>query len=105
MTEVTNDETMTTDAEARPETAGGEAVATEPTSTATLEDEGDIAADYIEELLDIADLDGDLEIEVRAGRAYVAVTASDSAASCCLQAGHCVGAAGTDPDRRADQDR
>jgi spoIIIJ-associated protein len=43
----------------------------------SLEDEGDIAADYIEELLDIADLDGDLEIEVRSGRAYVAVTASD----------------------------
>ena len=42
-----------------------------------LEDEGDIAADYIEELLDIADLDGDIEIEVRAGRAYISVAASD----------------------------
>jgi spoIIIJ-associated protein len=63
MTDVTNDETTTTGA---------------TTTGATLEDEGDIAADYIEELLDIADLDGDLEIEVRAGRAYVAVTASDT---------------------------
>jgi spoIIIJ-associated protein len=41
-------------------------------------DEGDIAADYIEELLDIADLDGDIDIDARAGRAYVSVTASDS---------------------------
>lgn len=38
-------------------------------------DEGDIAADYIEELLDIADVDGDLEIEVTSGRTYVSVTA------------------------------
>ena len=46
-------------------------------SASQLEDEGDVAADYIEELLDIADLDGDIEIEVRGGRAYVAVTATD----------------------------
>lgn len=46
-------------------------------STSALEAEGDIAADYIEELLDIADLDGDIDIEVRAGRAYVSVTADD----------------------------
>ena len=43
-----------------------------------LVDEGDIAADYIEELLDIADLDGDIDIDARSGRAYVSVTASDS---------------------------
>jgi spoIIIJ-associated protein len=39
-----------------------------------LEVEGDVAADYIEELLDIADLDGDIDITVRTGRAYVSVT-------------------------------
>ncbi|MCU1472197.1 MAG: DNA-binding protein [Amnibacterium sp.] len=44
-----------------------------------LEVEGDVAADYIEELLDIADLDGDIDITVRAGRAYVSVTASGDA--------------------------
>ncbi|HEY4614713.1 MAG TPA: RNA-binding protein, partial [Citricoccus sp.] len=33
-----------------------------------LEEEGDIAADYVEELLDIADIDGDIDIEVRDGR-------------------------------------
>jgi len=42
-----------------------------------LEHEGDVAADYIEELLDICDLDGDLDIDARNGRAYVSVTASD----------------------------
>jgi spoIIIJ-associated protein len=42
-----------------------------------LEEEGDIAADYIEELLDIADLDGDIEIDARSGRAYVSVTSSE----------------------------
>jgi spoIIIJ-associated protein len=41
-----------------------------------LEEEGDIAADYIEELLDICDLDGDIDIDARAGRAYVSVNAS-----------------------------
>jgi spoIIIJ-associated protein len=60
------------------EVASSEAPADgEAPSASQLEDEGDVAADYIEELLDIADLDGDIEIEVRGGRAYVAVTASD----------------------------
>lgn len=38
-----------------------------------LEHEGDIAADYLEVLLDIADIDGDLTLDVRGGRAYVSV--------------------------------
>ncbi len=42
-----------------------------------LVDEGDIAADYIEELLDIADLDGDIDIDARVGRAYLSVTAGE----------------------------
>lgn len=50
-----------------------DATVDEPTSTADLEQEGDIAADYIEGLLDIADIDGDLELDVRQGRAYVSV--------------------------------
>lgn len=45
---------------------------------ADLEAEGDIAADFLEGLLDIADVDGDLELDVRQGRAYVSV---DSGAS------------------------
>jgi spoIIIJ-associated protein len=44
-----------------------------------LVDEGDLAADYIEELLDIADLDGDIDIDARSGRAYVSVTANGEA--------------------------
>lgn len=42
-----------------------------------LDREGDIAADYLEELLDIADLDGDLEIGVEADRASVAIVHDD----------------------------
>lgn len=37
------------------------------------EDEGDIAADYLEELLDIADIDGDIDIEIRNGRTHLSV--------------------------------
>jgi spoIIIJ-associated protein len=42
-----------------------------------LEREGDIAADYIEGLLDIADLDGDIDMDVEGGRAVVAVVGGD----------------------------
>jgi spoIIIJ-associated protein len=41
------------------------------------DDVGDIAADYIEELLDICDLDGDIEIEDEGGRTTVKVTGGD----------------------------
>ncbi|HAN26083.1 MAG: DNA-binding protein [Microbacterium sp.] len=43
-----------------------------------LEQEGDAAADFLEGLLDIADIDGDLTLDVRNGRAYVSVEASDA---------------------------
>jgi spoIIIJ-associated protein len=39
----------------------------------TLEEEGEIAADYIEGLLDIADLDGDIDMDVEGDRAVVSV--------------------------------
>jgi spoIIIJ-associated protein len=35
--------------------------------------EGDVAADYLERLLDVLDYDGDLDIDVEAGRAIVSV--------------------------------
>ena len=38
-----------------------------------LEEEGEVAADYLEELLDIVDLDGDIDIDVENGRASVAI--------------------------------
>lgn len=40
---------------------------------ASLLAEGDLVADYLEELLDIADLDGDIENSVSEGRALVAI--------------------------------
>jgi len=43
-----------------------------------LDAEGDAAADYLEELLDIADLDGDIDIFVENGRASVAVLADEA---------------------------
>jgi len=42
-----------------------------------LENEGDIAADYLEELLDIADLDGDLDMDVEGDRAAVSIVGGD----------------------------
>lgn len=42
-----------------------------------LEVEGDIAADYLEELLDIADLDGDLDMDVEGDRAAVSIVGGD----------------------------
>lgn len=43
-----------------------------------LVEEGEVAADYLEELLDLADLDGDLDIEVRNGRTYLSVVTEDA---------------------------
>ncbi len=42
-----------------------------------LEAEGDIAADYLEELLDIADLDGDLDMDVEGDRAAVSIVGAE----------------------------
>lgn len=45
----------------------------EKSPVARLEEEGDIAADYLEGLLDIADLDGDIEIAIENDRAHLTV--------------------------------
>ena len=42
-----------------------------------LNEEADIAADYLEELLDIADYEGDLEMGIRNGRPTVQIVADD----------------------------
>ena len=52
---------------------------TAQTPLSRLEEEGDVAADYLEELLDIADIDGDIDIEVRNGRSYLSVVADEPA--------------------------
>ena len=45
----------------------------EEVSLADLEQEGEIAADYVEGLLDVADLDGDIDMDVEGDRAVVSV--------------------------------
>ena len=50
-------------------------------SVEELEHEGDVAADFLEELLDITDIDGDLNLDVRQGRAYVSVESEDDSLS------------------------
>ena len=51
----------------------------EKTVVTSLEEEGDIAADYLEGLLDIADLDGDIEISVENERAALVIEGGDLA--------------------------
>ncbi|MFJ6211957.1 protein jag [Streptomyces sp. NPDC092296] len=64
--------------------AAADAPAPAPTSKndliAQLEQEGDIAADYLEGLLDIADLDGDIDMDVEGDRASVSIVGEDSGA-------------------------
>ena len=47
--------------------------AAEPEAPADLEQESEIAADYIEGLLDVADLDGDIDMDVEGDRPVVSV--------------------------------
>jgi spoIIIJ-associated protein len=58
---------------ADPASAAGEASSADDDDATLLEREGDIAADYLEVLLDIADLDGDIDIDVEGDRAAVSV--------------------------------
>lgn len=63
-------------ADGRGSVAVAEAPQTEEESAVdveALENEGDIAADYIEGLLDIADYDGDIDMDVEGDRALVSV--------------------------------
>jgi len=48
------------------------------TGAALLDREGDVAADYLEALLDIADLDGDIDIDVEGNRAMVSVVEANA---------------------------
>jgi spoIIIJ-associated protein len=49
----------------------------ESDSNALLIQEGDIAADYLERLLDIVDYDGDIDLDVENDRAVVAIIGND----------------------------
>lgn len=51
--------------------------AAKPTRAELLEEEGEIAADYLEELMDVADIDGDIDIDVGDGRAQLSIVCED----------------------------
>lgn len=46
---------------------------TKPTGEDVLIQEGDIAGDYLEKLLDVLDFDGDIDLDVESGRAIVSI--------------------------------
>ena len=48
-----------------------------PTPTSLLEREGEVAADFLEQFLDIADMDGDIDVDVDGDRAAVAIVDSE----------------------------
>ncbi len=48
-----------------------------PSKRERLEQEGEVAADYLEELLEIADLDGDLDMDVEGDRATVSIVGAE----------------------------
>ena len=73
--ETVSDETTRTDEVETPEAEGS--TKTRTSRLEELEQEGDIAADYLEELLDIADLDGDLDMDVEGDRAAVSILGGD----------------------------
>lgn len=80
VTDETTDETMveTADETMDESTETADVAEGSPTSRIEqLEREGDIAADYLEDLLDIADLDGDLDMDVDGDRAAVSIVGAD----------------------------
>ena len=56
---------------------GTEGDSARPSKRKRLEQEGEIAADYLEELLEIVDLDGDLDMDVEGDRATVSIVGAD----------------------------
>ena len=66
-----------TDVQTESPSADSNALSPADASVADLDREGDVAADYIEELLDIADIDGDIDIDTRNGRVYISVNAEE----------------------------
>jgi spoIIIJ-associated protein len=65
---------VTKDSAAEVTTDGGSRAST---TTSLLEREGEVAADFLEQLLDIADLDGDIDVDVDGDRAAVAIVDSE----------------------------
>jgi spoIIIJ-associated protein len=71
-----NDMDSETDADADGDDESGDD-ADEGDEGSLLVREGDVAADYLERLLDIVDYDGDIDLDVENGRAVVAIIGSD----------------------------
>jgi spoIIIJ-associated protein len=67
---VTENETTTDSAT---DSVTDDVAVTENDTTDLLVQEGDIAGDYLERLLDIADVDGDIDMDVEGSRAVVAI--------------------------------
>jgi spoIIIJ-associated protein len=78
MTEATTDpgQSQTSPTADSPDNAA-EAAPAARSGSSLLVREGDIAADYLERLLDIVDYDGDIDLDVENGRAMVAIVGSD----------------------------
>ena len=74
---VTDENTTTTAPDEEPTAPAADDSARAVDAADLLEQEGDIAADYLEELLDIADLDGDLDMDVEGDRAAVSIVGGD----------------------------
>jgi spoIIIJ-associated protein len=70
------DASLPTDPAENAEPDAGSAAAARP-SEALLVQEGDIAGDYLERLLDIIDYDGDIDLDVEGDRAVVAVVGGE----------------------------
>ncbi|GMA41814.1 protein jag [Mobilicoccus caccae] len=56
---------------------GGDRPARSGGRIAQLEREGEVAADFLERLLDIADLDGDIDVDIEGDRAVIAIVDSE----------------------------
>lgn len=75
MTETLATEAAVTEASLPVDGAVGAArsVRTAPANEELLVQEGDVAGDYLERLLDLVDYDGDIDLDVEAGRAMVSI--------------------------------
>ncbi|MGH3719812.1 MAG: protein jag [Pseudonocardiaceae bacterium] len=58
----------------------GRSVSNAPPSEELLVQEGDVAGDYLERLLDLVDYDGDIDLDVEAGRAMVSIDGGEDLA-------------------------
>jgi spoIIIJ-associated protein len=63
--------------EAEQDNSAADGEETAPSGAELLVREGDIAGDYLERLLDLLDYDGDIDLDVEAGRAVVSIDGGD----------------------------